>query len=425
MKESFFDPLKTLKPQLQAALVFVVSFLLICLRLGTLAVPPILTCDEASIGLNAQGILTTGADEWGQRLPLFFKAFGEYKSPVFIYSSLPLIKLLGLNLYAIRLTAAIWGLLTIIFTSLFVWELTKNKTVAFISLIVASTLPWHFQVSHLGYEVTAFPAMLTIALWLLAKSNRRGNSFFLLVAAGFILGLTAYTYPVARFLVPVYFLIGPSLLIEKPLKRLLFATTLVLMVTPLIAAIIQNPAIFFSRFNEISIFLRPDPLLTLTKNYLSYFSPQFLFLKGSPDILFSTKQAGALLLSFTLPLATGLLITANLAIRKNYWAIFLVLGLLLSPIASALTFDNQPHLLRAAGSIPFIVVVTTFGVWYLLKKLPMAVSVALILVFLIEAGIYFYDFNFLYPQRVKMDQAAKQVEVTGFTKEDLKRFYRI
>src|SRR5947209_1614488 len=47
--------------------------------------------DEASIGYNAYSILTTGKDEHGVFSPIFFQAFGEYKSPIQIYSTVPLI----------------------------------------------------------------------------------------------------------------------------------------------------------------------------------------------------------------------------------------------------------------------------------------------------------------------------------------------
>jgi len=41
--------------------------------------------DESSIGWNAWSIATTGHDEHGTAWPLYFRAFGEYKNPVYIY----------------------------------------------------------------------------------------------------------------------------------------------------------------------------------------------------------------------------------------------------------------------------------------------------------------------------------------------------
>ena len=50
--------------------------------------------DEASIGYNAYSVLQTGRDEWGEFMPLHFRAFGEFKLPVYVYSvdGVPLLK---------------------------------------------------------------------------------------------------------------------------------------------------------------------------------------------------------------------------------------------------------------------------------------------------------------------------------------------
>ena len=58
----------------------VIIFLAIILRVVLLnEVPNGFYSDEASIGYNAYSILKTGKDEHGMLLPLYFKAFGEYK----------------------------------------------------------------------------------------------------------------------------------------------------------------------------------------------------------------------------------------------------------------------------------------------------------------------------------------------------------
>src|SRR5947208_3157824 len=47
--------------------------------------PPAFYSDESSIAYNAWTMATNGVDEYGIHHPLFFKAFGEYKNPVYIY----------------------------------------------------------------------------------------------------------------------------------------------------------------------------------------------------------------------------------------------------------------------------------------------------------------------------------------------------
>src|SRR3990172_10586652 len=97
-----------------------ILFVLICLlflvtRLYKISeIPPSVYWDEASIGYNAYSIVQSGKDEWGEFLPLHFRAFGEFKLPVYIYSAAPFVKAIGLNAYAVRLPAVLYSLGTII-----------------------------------------------------------------------------------------------------------------------------------------------------------------------------------------------------------------------------------------------------------------------------------------------------------------------
>ena len=74
--------------------------------------------DEAAIGFNAYKLLTTGNDEYGVPHPFFFQSFGDYRLPIPIYVNIPAIALFGLNEFSIRLTAVIFGLISIVFTIL-------------------------------------------------------------------------------------------------------------------------------------------------------------------------------------------------------------------------------------------------------------------------------------------------------------------
>src|SRR3989344_3648253 len=69
--------------------------------------PPGFFADEASVGYNAYKIATTGKDEHGAVLPVFFQAFGEYKGPIQTYLTVPFITLFGLSELAVRLPSAI------------------------------------------------------------------------------------------------------------------------------------------------------------------------------------------------------------------------------------------------------------------------------------------------------------------------------
>ena len=47
--------------------------------------PPGFYRDESAIAYNAYTLSTSLKDEYGARLPLFIRSFGDYKSPLYVY----------------------------------------------------------------------------------------------------------------------------------------------------------------------------------------------------------------------------------------------------------------------------------------------------------------------------------------------------
>ena len=103
----------------------VVGIFLRFYRLG--GIPDSLNWDEVSWGYNAYSILKTGHDEHGAFMPLSFKAFGDYKQPVYVYLTSLSVGLFGLNPFSVRFSSAFLGVLTIPFVWLLVFELFKKE----------------------------------------------------------------------------------------------------------------------------------------------------------------------------------------------------------------------------------------------------------------------------------------------------------
>ncbi len=99
---------------IQLIVILLAAFILRFFMLGK--VPLGVSLDEASLGYNGYSVLKTGRDEYAQKLPLSFKAFGEYKAPLYRYLTIPFIGLFDLNEFSLRLPSAIFGLLTVYFT---------------------------------------------------------------------------------------------------------------------------------------------------------------------------------------------------------------------------------------------------------------------------------------------------------------------
>jgi hypothetical protein len=106
------------------------------LRLVSLSELPYgFTPDEASFGYDAYSIIQTGRDQWGERLPLVFKSFGDYKAPFYTYLSIPSVYFFGLNKFVVGLPNVLFGTLAIYSTYLITKEL-------------ATSVDWVDQIPH-------------------------------------------------------------------------------------------------------------------------------------------------------------------------------------------------------------------------------------------------------------------------------------
>src|SRR5947207_1451338 len=93
-------------------IIFVIAFALRFYRLGE--IPNGLYQDETAIGYNAYSIDKTGRDEHAVAYPIYFKSFGDYKLPVYVYATVVSEKLFGVNAFAVRFPSAFFGFLSVI-----------------------------------------------------------------------------------------------------------------------------------------------------------------------------------------------------------------------------------------------------------------------------------------------------------------------
>ena len=172
--------------------------------------PPGFFGDEASIGVDAFLLLTTGRDEHGAHFPIFFRSLGDYKLPIFVYGAIPLVAIWGLTEQAVRLTATVFGVLTVISIFLLTRALFNDKA-ALASAFLLSITPWHIHYSRTGFELISLPFVLTTGLFLFFMALRNQ---LLLPLAGVVFGLSFYTYRAAWLTVPLV-LVGVMLLYRK------------------------------------------------------------------------------------------------------------------------------------------------------------------------------------------------------------------
>jgi Dolichyl-phosphate-mannose-protein mannosyltransferase len=352
--------------------------------------------DESSIGYNAYLISQTGADEHGVRWPLFFIAFGEYKNPLYVYLLSGLYRLLGYSEWTTRaLSASCW-----LAGSLCLYELARrlfidNTTRLYVALCLAFT-PWVFTLSRVSFELIALYPLLALHLLALYRGFEDNSPRWALIS-GIAISLCIYAYTTFRLLAPLHCFTVLAFYSASRFRKAqaLFVLGAVICAIPfaLYAAIHFHN--LTGRFNTIT-FLHDPTLSVLEKvetffgHYIGYFSPRFLALSGDANRRHHTGFGGELL-----PTTVLLLLIALVTIRRdriNLFRLYLVAGLVLSPVAAALTSDTG-HSLRAFSMLAFALVISAYG---LATLGPLAARVVVALTS-ISAILYVIHYFVIYP----------------------------
>src|SRR5438046_2164545 len=114
---------------------------------GSRSNPPGFYLDESSIAYNAHTISQTGQDEFGVSWPLYFRAFGEYKNPVYIYLLAALYRLTGPSIFVARALSMALGLLAAFLLGVLTWQMTRQRRIGLLVGVIALFTPWFFELS--------------------------------------------------------------------------------------------------------------------------------------------------------------------------------------------------------------------------------------------------------------------------------------
>jgi 4-amino-4-deoxy-L-arabinose transferase-like glycosyltransferase len=353
--------------------------------------------DESSIAYNAHLIAQTGHDEHGETWPLYFRAFGDYKNPVYIYLLAALFKLTGPSISAARLLSALLGFAAALLIGLLAWQVTKQRLVAFVLLMAALLTPWVFELSRVVVEVALYPlliAMLLLVVHQIAKKERwtwRDAS-----ALACVLALLTYTYSIGRLLGPLLAL-GLLLFLNR-IRLWSIAKVWILYglcLLPLLIFQRRHPGALSARY-QLLTFITPqtsyaEDVLQFGKHLLGNINPWKMIFSGDPNAfqIASVYGAGPVLVAvlILMLLSLGLLWGKN---QFSPWWRFVVYGLAVSFIPASLTRDYF-HTLRLAAVPVFMLALTIPALeWIsrgatLFRRAILFGSIALILI----QGFYF------------------------------------
>lgn len=386
-------------------LLLILFFLLTRLyKLGS--IPSSVYWDEASIGYNAYSILKTGKDEWGEFLPLHFRAFGEFKLPVYIYSTLPFIYLFGLNEVSVRLPSVFYSLGSLILIYFIVNKLFRKSAIALLSSFLFAVLPWNFIFSRTGYEATAglFFYLSFVFTWFYFETFDFEKLWFsgrkILIIFVFILSMIAsfYSYNSFRFWTPLTFLFlifsfyfGKRKMFLKN-WRIIYFSFLLFLISFYPVYRLYRLDYGALRYQVVSLEgTLSEKVILFLKNYLSHFSFDFLFKNGDSNLRSQMPGFGQLYI-ISLPfLVLGLFCLLR---RKDLNLFFLLFILLIAPVPSSITKES-PHSLRAILFAFLMPVVASLGIFETEKifKNNKKVILALIYIsYLLSFVFYFIGF---------------------------------
>jgi 4-amino-4-deoxy-L-arabinose transferase-like glycosyltransferase len=356
-------------------------------QLGNIPISP--DWDEAALGYNAYSIIQTGKDEYGKFLPIILRSFDDYKPALYAYLTIPSIVVFGLNVFAVRLPSAIFGILTVLATFFLVKELFKRNDFALLGSFLLAISPWHIQFSRVAFEANVGVALNTFGILFFLKSFKK--PWFLSLSA-LIFGLSLHVYQSEKVFVPLLIIaLGYSFRKELfSIKRkylLISIATFIIVCLPLIIYILGNKEAL-SRANTVSIFsnssiiesntvklardrVNNDILGLILDNrrvefvkyiaggYLSHWDLNWLFVTG--DIARHHAPGMGLMYLVELPfLLIGIYMLLFGDFNKEI-KVFTILWFLIVPIPASVTND-VPHAVRTINFLPLLQILTTIGV---------------------------------------------------------------
>lgn len=405
--------------------VFLLGFILRFYHLSDL--PNGLNQDETAIDYNAYAILLTGKDEYGHVLPLYFKSFGDYKLPVYIYLTVVAIKMFGLTAFAVRFWSALLGSLTIPLVYLLTKLLTQrekrlgisqndkdtmshlqqNHLISFhfthydnmlplVTSVLLAINPWHLFFSRVAFEVNVANFFLTLGVLLFLLGIQKKKLFWYVLSL-ISFGICLYTYNVTRLVAPVLFLFLVSYFKDTMVKislwgKILLPILFILFLLPFAVTFVsgsgfssQTTVLIFGGTEKASMinfraFLLVLPSLftrlvfnnyfliiwSYLRNIIGFFSTTFFFLSGG-SFSVSVGNVGM----FYLFEAPTLLFGFYLAFKGTYsylrfCSIWFLLILFIIGIST-----NAPHATRDFTMIVPLVVLSAAGLlemWQQMRK---------------------------------------------------------
>lgn len=395
-------------------------------------VPSSLYWDEMDVGYQVYSFIKTGKDYFGNYLPIYFHSIHDFRTPLYLYLSIPSVLVFGLSELGVRFVSAFFGVLSVILVYLVVLEIFKKKVTALVGALLMSLSPWHVHYSRIAFEGSLLIFTVLVGVYGLIKSIKNPKYLYL---AAFGFGFSTWVYSTAKLFTPLFVFLVIILFWKDLLKfeRKYLIYSAIIFVILILPIFYGN---FFlkggSRFNNVSIFTDPtiskevdqkrlnaalysgtkksiglssrfiDKLtynkgLTylekMSSNYLEAFSFDFLFANGDFNLRHSPKNTGLLYRVEIIALIFGLIFVIRKREDLGKNGTLVILWLILAPVASSITREGGTHATRLILMLPPLIIVMGSGIYYIIQTLKQKYQLFIYLYFLVY---FFAAFLFLY-----------------------------
>ncbi len=364
--------------------------------------PPGFYIDESSIAYNAYLISQTGRDESGTSWPLFFRAFGEYKNPVYIYLLAGIFSITGPSILAARVLSAVLGVMAAVIIGLLAARISKRRDVGLIIMIMALLTPWLFELSRVVLEVSLYP--LAVALFLLILHGASQKSAWNArdtIGLALTLALLTYSYSVGRLFAPLLAL-GLLFFIKhvRMISILRVWSLYALLLVPLIVSYWRHPEALMNRFKLITYGSSQSSFSEMVWEFVKHFAgnlnPWAMLVRGdpNPDQIASIYGVG-LVLGTTFMLAASGIYLVFRHHRKEAWWRFVLYGFAMSIVPASLTAEYF-HMLRLAALPVFLLVLSVPGFGWLMQsesRTRRVLFVAAIVLTLFQGALFQWQYH--------------------------------
>jgi 4-amino-4-deoxy-L-arabinose transferase-like glycosyltransferase len=366
--------------------------------------PPGYHRDEAALSYNAYSIATTGRDEDGAVMPLFFRSYGDYKSPLYPYLLAAIFRISGPHKEVARAFSAVLGAAAVLLLGLLAIRLTGRTVVGLVVVVLAGLTPWLFELGRVALEVATQPLLLTLLLLVLHRSwRRRSWTAREGVLVGVLLGLLLYSYTGNRLLAPLL-AAALAVFVGRERRRWLFSAwaTFAAFLLLLGSYALRHPGTITARYGATTIAREGHShawvVMQAIANWFHDIDPWFWTTSGDPAPYVHNGGYGSLFAA-VVGLAIAGVVVVLARKRDDLWWRYVLVATLIAPIPAALTVDRH-NAIRLAALPVLCIVLAVPALDALLvdpRRSPLAAAAAAVLA--VAVGVQFLEFLHAYRVR--------------------------